>query len=179
MTTTKIDRSALLRNAWRIAREAAASAGTAVRAALGAAFRQAWAEARMVAQPVQQQQAQAVAPADLTTTEGLAKALVGKTASLALAGGEALYTIVSVERWTSPDGAQVRDYIKMETSGMWSDDRKGPIKLFILRKGTGHGTYTETDAGEAFWAYGGFRNSGNKRCNANDMVKDILESIRS
>lgn len=45
-TCTKIDRSALLRRAWHLAREAATAANAAVRSHIGAGFRQAWAEAK-------------------------------------------------------------------------------------------------------------------------------------
>lgn len=64
MTTTaaqKIDRSALLRRAWQIAREADTAARAAVRTFLGDAIRQAWVEARMVPQMSQQQQANGAA----------------------------------------------------------------------------------------------------------------------
>ena len=61
MNTVKIsfDRPAIFRSAWAQARAAAAAASEKVGQHIGAALRAAWASARMVPQPVQQQQAQA------------------------------------------------------------------------------------------------------------------------
>ena len=59
MTAIKIDRAAIFRDAWSRARAAAAAASEKVGQHIGAALRAAWASARMVPQPVQQQQAQA------------------------------------------------------------------------------------------------------------------------
>lgn len=144
-------------------------------------------EGAPVPQQAQQQQASGGAPEpvepapapepDLSTVEGLRSVLVGRTANLTLQGGEALYTVVSVERWTRPDGAMVHDYIKLETTGFLADDRKGPTGLYIARKGTGRGSYIETVAGDAYWGYGRFCDSGNKRSNANDVVKGLLAPI--
>lgn len=128
-------------------------------------------------QPVEPEPAPAPKP-DLSTVEGLRAVLVGRSANLTLQGGEAPYKIVGVERWTSPDGALVRDYVKLETTGFLADDRKGPTGLYIAQKGTGRGSYVETDAGLAYWGHGKFCDSGNKRGNADDVVKDLLAPIR-
>ena len=136
------------------------------------------AQAAMVSQPVQQQQAQAAAPApDLTTAEGLAKILVGRTAKLPLQMGEPDYTVTGVSRWTSPDGTRVRDYIALETTGMWNDERKGPTGLHIERTGGGRGAKLETKAGLARWGYGGFCNSGTKQYNADRLVRELLAPV--
>lgn len=130
------------------------------------------------ATPVVTQPEPAPAPEpDLSTVEGLRAVLVGRTANLTLQGGEAPYTVVGVERWTSPDGALVRDYVKLETSGFLADDRKGPIKLHIVRSGSWREPQGMTKAGRAVWDYGRNCDSGTKRSNADDVVREILEPI--
>lgn len=135
-------------------------------------------EEASAATPVVPQPEPAPAPGpDLSTVEGLRAVLVGRTANLALQGGEAPYTVVGVERWTSPDGALVRDYIKMETTGFLADNRKGPIKLHIVRDGSWRGPQGMTKAGRAVWDYGRYCDSGTKRSNADDVVREILGPI--
>ena len=72
-------------------------------------------EAREAEPVVSQPEPAPATEPDLSTVEGLRAVLVGRTANLTLQGGEAPYTVVGVERWTSPDGALVRDYVKLKT----------------------------------------------------------------
>jgi hypothetical protein len=235
--TTIIDRSAIFRDAWAIAREAAARAGEAVRLYLGNALRMAWGRSRtqrvaanllaarreavvaagMVCEPrlrggwkagfgatltpdgrpsctVVNNEEQAVGLAeealaglratqspepeqspvqpDLSTAEGLAAVLVGRTAPLDSPFGDVIYTVTGVKRWKSDDG-KIRDYINLEAS----ETRKGPINLYIERVGAGRGTYFDTSVGRAWWGYGCFCDSGKKRIHSDRLVKEILEPL--
>ncbi|CAO4181067.1 hypothetical protein EEDFHM_03847 [Methylorubrum populi] len=128
-------------------------------------------------QPAPAQEPVKASAPDLTTAEGLAEALAGRTATMQMQGGEAVYRVVEVKRWTSPDGSRVRDYITLASEGMASDDRKGPAGLFVERAGGGRGTYLDTAAGRVWWGYGGFCDSGAKRGRADDLVKDLLAPL--
>ena len=92
-------------------------------------------------------------------------------------GGEAVYRVTEVKRWSSPDGSRVRDYITLTSEGMASDDRKGPVNLFVERAGGGRGTYLDTKAGRVWWGYGGFCDSGAKHGRADDLVKELLAPL--
>ena len=242
MATATFDRPAIFRAAWRIARDAAARTGEAVRLFIGNSLRMAWRRARadrataasitarrqvvvaagMVCElhprgawkagfgatltpdgrpscttvnneeqavelceealaNYRASQSSAPSPApeqpDVSTRKGLAQVLVGRTATLELSGGEAVYTVTEVSRWMSPDGAHIHDYIRLSSFGQFSDNRKGPVSLFILRKGYGRGTYVDTAAGCAFWGYGTFCDSNSKRGNADRLVKELLDPI--
>ncbi|AWB24320.1 MULTISPECIES: hypothetical protein [Methylobacterium] len=126
--------------------------------------------------PVVPQPEPAPAPEpDLSTVEGLAAVLVGRRVVMPLMGWDAPYEVTGVERWESNDGKLVRDYVNLDVTGV--KPSKGPVKLYVDRKGCGRGPFLDTKAGRAYWAYGFLCNSGSKHCNADAIVREILAPI--
>lgn len=135
------------------------------------------AQPAMTFQPMQRQQAQAETIVDLTTAEGLAKVLVGRTARLHSPSGGLDYKIVAVNRWKAPNGTWTRDYILFETTDRLKECREGPRGVFIERVGSSRGQRVETQAGIARWSYGALCGSGLTQRLVDDLVRALLEPL--
>lgn len=131
----------------------------------------------MISQPMLQQQPQAETIADITTAEGLAKVLVGRTAKLNSSNGGLDYKIVAVNRWKAPNGTWTRDYVLFETSDRLKECREGPRGVFIERVGASRGPRLETQAGLARWSYGALCGSDLTQRLVDDLVRALLEPL--